>query len=194
MKILIRAAAATVLSLAAPAFAQAAAPAPPAASAPVDPAALEAARSLLRASGYESQMEQTGRQNAAATFETMMATLARQKAEPIPEDLKATVRAIIMEDVEGLIAEMKLTGLDKAAAVYARYFTADELRELERLQSVPVMVKFREVGPSFMTELTQIGIAAAAERMPAMREKIRIAVEAWAASRSAPQRRGGRRS
>ncbi len=104
-----------------------------------------------------------------------------------PEDLKASIRAIVIEDVSGIIAEMKLTALDQAAAIYARYFTADELRELERLQSNPVMEKFRRIAPGFITELTQVGIAAAAERMPALQAKVRAAIEDYEKTKTVPR-------
>ncbi len=183
--------AALLACVASPVAAQTGAPvaaAPVAApGAPVDPAALEAARSLLRASGFETQMEQVARQNAGATFDTMMAALDRQQDNPAPDDLKASIRAIVIEDVSGIIAEMKLTALDQAAAIYARYFTADELRELERLQSNPVMEKFRRIAPGFITELTQVGIAAAAERMPALQAKVRAAIEDYEKTKTLPR-------
>jgi hypothetical protein len=177
--------------VAAPVAAQNSAPvavAPVAApGAQVDPAALEAARALLKASGFDSQMERTARQSAVATFDTMMEALARQQGTTIPDDLKASVRAIMVEDVEGMIADMKLTALDQAAAIYARHFTADELRELERLQTNPVLVKFREIAPGFMTELGQIGVAAAAERLPALQAKLRAAVEEYKRTKTLPR-------
>jgi hypothetical protein len=75
---------------------------------------------------------------------------------------------------------MKRTALEDAAVVYARYFTADELRELLRLQANPVMVKFRMIGPAFTTELMQIGVAAAARQMPEIRARVQAEVDAWA--------------
>jgi hypothetical protein len=186
MKIPAQICAVLLACLATPVVAQTGAPVA-APGTPVDPAALEAARALLKASGFESQMEQLARQNAGATFDTMMATLARQEGSAMPDDLKASIRAIVIDDVQGIIADMKLTALDQAAAIYARYFTADELRELERLQSVPVMEKFRRIAPGFITELTQVGVAAAAERMPAMRAKIRAAIEEYERSKTLPR-------
>lgn len=187
--------AALVASLASPALAQSAAPVvitPARPDAPVDPAALEAARSLLEASGFESQFEQIARQNTGATFDTMMAAMSREQGRPVPEDLKRSVRAIIVADAEKLIADMKTTALDRTAIVYARYFTADELRELERLQTNPVMEKYRRIAPGFVSELAQIGVAAAAERLPALRARIEAAVKEWQSRNSGPRRDSSR--
>jgi hypothetical protein len=152
---------------------------------------MDAARSLLKSSDFDSQLEQTTRQSAGATYDTILAALTGEDGTPVPEDLKASVRAILLEDVEGMIADMKLTALDQAAAIYARYFTADELRELERLQTNPIMVKFRRIAPGFMTELSQIGVAAAAARMPAMRAKVEAAVDQWKRSNAESEPEAG---
>jgi hypothetical protein len=169
------------LMLGAPAAAQEARqpPAPVTGTATPDPAALAEARQLLIESGFETQMEQAAMANAEATFNTVLSTAERQRGSTMPEDLKQSVRRIVMADIRALVADMKVDALDKAAAVYARYFAADEMRALRRLQNEPVMVKMRQVAPQFMTDLTQIGVQAAAERMPALEVELRQAVADW---------------
>jgi hypothetical protein len=61
---------------------------------------------------------------------------------------------------------------------------------LRRLQNEPVMVKMKQVAPQFMTDLAQIGVEAAAERMPALEVKLRQAVSDWSTARQGkPSRR-----
>ena len=80
-----------------------------------------------------------------------------------------------------MVQDLKKTALEDAARIYARYFTAAEIRELQQLQTRPVMVKAQSVMPQLMPELMQIGIKAAAARQPATQERIRKLVEAWTA-------------
>ena len=163
--------------LAVPVSAQQAGGAP--AAAQVDPAALEAARALLTSTDFEAQMGTSARQNALATFNTYVEAAERRTGAPMPADLRQRFERIMIEDVDALVADLKPTALDDAAAVYARYFTAAEIQELRRLQDNPVLVKFKTIGPSFMTELFQIGAAAAAARMPDLLAKLKTEVESW---------------
>jgi hypothetical protein len=49
-----------------------------------------------------------------------------------------------------------------------------------------VLVKMQRIGPQFMTELTQIGVAATARRMPELMERLNAAIESWR-QRARPQ-------
>lgn len=172
--------------LAAPVSAQQAVPAP--ATSQPDPAALEAARALLVSSDFETQMSSGARQNALATFNTFVEAAERRTNAPMPADLRQRIERIVLENVDALVEDMRPTALDDAAAVYARYFTAAEIQELRRLQDNPVLVKFKTIAPSFMSELFQIGVAAAAERMPELQAKVRSEIAAWEKQQQAARR------
>jgi hypothetical protein len=85
---------------------------------------------------------------------------------------------------------MKPTALDDAARIYAKYFTAEEIRELQRLQSNPVMAKAQKLAPQLTTDLIQIGMARATARLPALSRQIDVAVHDWFArhKQAAPHR------
>ena len=169
--------AALVLAMATPAPAMQAGQAPP--SAQPDAAALAAARDLLRSLNYEQQFEAGARQASEASFATTLQEIEARAQADVPEEVEAEIRGIVREHVERMIAEMRPTVLEDAARVYARYFTADELREVGRLMGNPVMAKMQQVGPQLTTELMQIGVAASARRMPELMASIQSAIEAW---------------
>lgn len=144
-----------------------------------DPAALDAARDLLAASDFEAQVESSSRQVVEATITTMLAELEAQHGEPYPAALEDEIRQILREHNEALLAEMRPTMLEESARIYARYFTAEELLELRRLQSHPVMVKFQRIAPQFTTEMSQIGVAEATRRLPELQRRIAEAMADW---------------
>lgn len=152
--------------------------APPTPATDVDPAALAAARDLLRALNYEDQFAATARQAVDPTMTTVLRELSNQPGE-VPAGLEAEVRTIVRDYVEQLIVELRPTVLDDAAHVYARYFSADEIRQLQGLMTHPVLVKMQSIAPQLSSDLTQIGIAAAARRLPALREHVREVVQEW---------------
>ena len=156
--------------------AQGMAPPPPAAAA--DPAALEAARDLLRALNYEEQFAVTARQTSESTVTTMLRELSSQQSV-IPAGLEAEVRTIMRDHIEQVIVEMRPTVLDDAARVYARYFTSDEIRQLQILMTNPVLAKMQSFGPQLTNDLVQIGVAASARHMPALQERLRDVVREW---------------
>jgi len=169
-----------LLACAAPAMAGQAAPAPPApAQDEPDREAVEAARALLTEGDFENQMEAVARQSSEASFTTLLREIETQNGTDLPADLEARFREIMSRHVEALIAEMRTSGLDQAARVYARYFTAAEIRELQRLQSHPVLQKMQRLGPQFLGELNQIGLAMSARRVPTMIAEVLAAVEDW---------------
>jgi hypothetical protein len=170
MKLAILAAAA-VLAFSSAAGAQSAAAA--------DPAAVAAAREMLVASGFEGQMEQAALQNVQATFNTVLEAREKELGAPMPQELKAGILSLLQADTRALVAEMRKTALDDAARIYARYFTAAEIEELQALQTHPVMVKAQRVSSGLMTELMQLGIKPAAERQPQLQAKIQKLIADW---------------
>ena len=143
---------------------------------------LAAARDLLRATDFEGQMELSAQQSAHATFETLLAAEEKRRGMPVPDDLRKAIQTVLDDHMSGLIADLKRTGLEDAARIYARYFTADELRELLRLQSNPVMKKAQAISPLLLSDLMQIGVRAAAERQPALEAELKRVVRDWLAS------------
>ena len=185
MKLVLAAAAA--LAAASPIAAQT--PPPPVVILPdPDPAAVDAARDLLRSVDFEGQMEQTAQQAARATFDSVLAVEEARQGAPVPPDLKAAVQAVIAAQTSELVAEVKKTGLEEAARIYARYFSAGELRELQQLQTRPVMKKAQAVGPSLLVELSQIGVRVAAARQPQLKAALEQAIADWAAKHGPPPR------
>ena len=153
--------------------------APPEASAALDPAALAEARNLLHATGFEAQLEASVIQSGESSFATVMRQMETQAGRDFPVDLEARIRNIMREHLVSLAADMRPTALENSSRVYARYFTAEEIRELRRLQTHPVMVRFQRFAPQFMNDLTQLGVAAAARRLPRLMERLRTETEAW---------------
>jgi hypothetical protein len=157
-------------------------PPPPVVTLPdPDPAAVDAARDLLRSVNLEGQMEQTAQQAARATFDTVIAAEEARQGKPLPADLKVAVRGVVAAQTSEMVVELKKTGLEDAARIYAHYFSADELRELQRLQAQPVMKKAQAVGPTLLIELSQLGVRAAAARQPQVKAALDRAIADWAA-------------
>lgn len=164
------------------------APPPPEVAATDELARLAAAHELLRVTDFVGQIELSAQQSAHATFETLVAAEEKRLGMPVPDDLRQVVRAVLDDHLSGVIADLKRKAPDEAARVYARYFTADELRELQRLQSNPVMKKAQAISPLLLSDLMQIGVRVSAERQPALEAELRRAVTEWLASRSDPPR------
>jgi hypothetical protein len=160
-------------------------PPPPAARPAVDAAAMAEARALLHDMDFDGQLESTARRAAESTFDTMLRELQARYGGEVPAELRARVHALLMENVTQLIAEMRPTALDDAARVYARYFTADELREIRRIQTEPVMLKMQRLGPQILPELMQIGVAVSARHMPELAAALRRVVEQWQSEQAA---------
>lgn len=162
---------AVLIALAQPALAQSANP---------DSGAVAAAEAFLISTGFEQQLEQSSQKGAEATFETITSEAEKREGRAMPAELKARVKSIMMENMRANVARMKPTALRDAAIIYARYFTAAELAELQRLQTAPVMVKAQRVAPTMMIELMQIGVRSAAQGMPELRAKLTAAIQDWA--------------
>lgn len=148
-------------------------------TATLDQGAIAAAREMLVATGFEAQMEQAALQNVQATFNTVVEAREKDIRARIPQELRAGILALLEADTRILVTEMRKTALQDAARIYARYFTAAEIKELQALQSHPVMVKAQRVSPGLMTELMQLGIKPAAERQPQLQAKIEKLIADW---------------
>jgi hypothetical protein len=167
----IRATIGLLVAIAAPAFAQGSG----------DPEAFAAAREMLQATDFDGQVRATTEQVTDQTITTIMQQFQTTNGRPFPPALETELRQILSEHNDGVLAAIRPTALDDAARVYSRYFTAAEIRELQRIQTNPVMVKFQRIMPQFYAELTQISMGVAAQRMPELRRRIDEAVARWIA-------------
>lgn len=152
---------------------------PPVVATEPDPAALAEARGLMHDLDFEAQMVRTAREAGERTFATMMREIPARSGEQIPAELRERVRAVLMQNVARVIDEMRPTALEDAARIYARYFTADELREIRRVQTNPVMMKMQRLSPQLLAELMQIGIAASARHMPEVTAQVQRVIAQW---------------
>ncbi|MDX6284409.1 MAG: hypothetical protein QOH03_5480 [Kribbellaceae bacterium] len=146
-----------------------------------DAEAFAAARELLRATNFNSQVRATAEQVTDRTITTIMEQFRSQQGRAFPPALETELRQILREHNDALLTAIEPTALDDAARIYARYFSAEEIRELQRMQTSPVMIKFQRVMPQFFAELTQISAGEAMRRMPELRRRVDEAIERWIA-------------
>ena len=174
------AAALVTLSLAMPgAFAQTAAPA----TVQLDPAAVTAVKELLDAMKFRDMMQmsfaqmqqnlpQMMLQGATGAINANPKLNAQQKKDAIAEVTKelpdaAKAFASTLNDpklMDELMAEM--------VPLYARYFTAEELRAMTAFYRTPVGLKMMQTMPQLMGESMQISQRVVMPRMAAMIEKL----------------------
>jgi hypothetical protein len=133
--------------------------------------AVAAARELLRATHFEQQLPaMTGQMTN--TMLTQLTAQARSEGQPLTPRMEAELRRIILEENQATMTGARASMAEEAAQIYARYFTADEIRELTRLQTSPVMQKMQRVAPQFMGEMVQMGMRASASRQPVVRQRV----------------------
>lgn len=133
--------------------------------------ALPAAREMLRATNFEQQLPAIT-ERLTQVMLTQIIAQGRASGRPITPRMEAELRRIITEENRTTMTQASATMVEDAARVYARYFTADELRELQRIQTAPVMQKMQRVAPQFSAELAQIGMAAASRRQPEVQRRV----------------------
>ncbi|MGE5723153.1 MAG: hypothetical protein ACM3YM_11910 [Sphingomonadales bacterium] len=177
------------LMLAAATAAQAADPppaAPPAAPKANDPEAIAAALALLGSADIDRQLMSTALRMANVMLEGEVDSYRKQGVE-MPQQLVDRMRALVLGEVKAMVDSMAGTYRSRAAAIYARYFTAAELRELKRLQDNPVSQKMQQLLPQLMEDLSKIGLDAASARRPEMERKAKELVEEWLRQQQAAQ-------
>lgn len=169
------------------AAAQPVAVAPPAPNQSVNAEAMAAALDLVDQNDVEKQMMATGMLVADAAMKSQLEAFRKQGID-LPAELVVQLRKLVLDDSTAMIGELAKTVRADTALVYARYFTAAELRELKVLQSHPVMRKVQALTPQMAVELSKIGMDKAAERQPDMQRKIQALVEKWMAEQKAGNR------
>jgi hypothetical protein len=153
-------------------------PGPPDGQKAIDPETFAAALALFEQEELEAQMMAVAIRGADDTLNAQLEVF-RKAGTDIPDDLVERLRSLLLAEVRSGIEEISTTIRADAARIYARHFSAAELRELKALQSHPVMKKFDKVMPQLLTEMNQISARAMAERMPQVQAKTKALVEEW---------------
>ena len=146
-------------------------PRAPATAAAPSPEAMEAALALFDDMDLEQQMLAAFGHVMDASLKTQLEALRAQGKE-MPEKVVIRLRGLLAEQGRQVVKDVLPTIRPELAAIYARRFTAEELRELKRLQSQPVMQKAQKLLPEMFAEMSQIGGRAAAARSAELKQKI----------------------
>jgi len=165
---------------AAPSFAQTAAPAPAAA---IDPATLAASQELFEAMNHRAMMigmmqqmsqgiAQSMRAGAEAGINNSPKLNAEQKKQALAnmeKDLPRAVSAMqgVMND-PALIDEI----LAETVPIYARTFSADELKQMTAFYRTPVGAKMLAATPQLMAQGMQVGQQVVARRIGPVMQKM----------------------
>jgi len=96
----------------------------------------------------------------------------------VENDLKSKVNAAVLSEIRGEFQRITLKYVqamqDEAPAVYAKYFSAEELRALSAFYRSPTGIKALTVMPKVMGESMQI----MANRMPDLQKELSASIEA----------------
>ena len=106
----------------------------------------------------------------------------------VPQELASQLRAFVLEDLTSTFDEMGDALHRQSAAVYARHFTAGELRELKVLMANPLMRKLDRISPAMNRELAQIGMRASATRAAERRRRLKEMIDDWQTAKRLPRR------
>jgi hypothetical protein len=144
--------------------------------------AFTAALALLEDMDLEQQMMAGALQSTEAAMGVQIEALQKRGVE-LPATLTERLRVLVLEEAKTMVELMSPTIRTEAATIYANFFSAEELRELKRLQSNPVAQKATKLAPLLMAELAKIGMRVSAERGPQLEAKIADMVAQWIAER-----------
>ncbi|NGZ87755.1 DUF2059 domain-containing protein [Duganella aceris] len=174
--------ASVVLAGAAPVFAQSA-PVASAAAPAADPAALAAAREMFDAMNYSTllsgMMRQMGqgigssmRAGAEAAINNNAKMSAEQKKQALAKmetELPAAINAL-----QGLMNDQTVVDeiLSETVPLYARTYTADELKQITAFYRTPVGAKMLATTPQLMQAGMQIGQQVFVRRVGPLMEKL----------------------
>lgn len=125
-------------------------------------------------------MEQANKLFELTFAGTFLDQLADQVWRPVESELKKNNSSITAEELkilkdEYLVIQKEQMAeiLTEAPRIYARHFTADELKELYEFQSSPLGMKSLQVMPAIMGELMPMIIKHSQSAGPRMMEKLR---------------------
>ena len=152
-------------------------PSPPASS-PAQDSAYAAALDLLEPEKFKAQALEGAIRMAQAGMDS---ELKQQEANGVvvPPDLVQKIRFLTFQEAKDTIEAIGPEMRREAAGLYARHFTAAELRELKQLMSNPVLKKMEGVAPEIMADLTRLTLDRAAGRRDAFRERVTEEIGKW---------------
>ena len=143
-----------------------------------DTAALAAARDLMAATDIRGQLKAIGPSLAKAVDEQMKSMFSDGQ---MPSGLQKQLTGI-MADYLGSMDEIYTPELiDQLANIYARRFSADELRHVAEMMKDPVMIRFREQTPAITADLLPLVLEAVKPRQAALLAKVKSTVAQWVA-------------
>ena len=143
----------------------------------VDPLTLEAAVAFLDAMDFEAEALRGSEMSMEASIALIVDRLYQQTRSEVPADLMASLTQVMRDHVSGTMRAKMPEMKRRAAEIYAREFTRDELARMRILSADPVMVKFRQKGKTIDPQLMMIGIDAMRESEPDFRAKVGRLVE-----------------
>lgn len=169
----------------APALAQATAAQPAAATAAaVDPAAAAAVRELLAAMDYKTVMLESFKQMTASLPSAIKAGAeGAVRADPnLSDEQRAKKLAEVEQGVPKIAAAISRTYsdptlvdemLEAMVPIYARHYTADEMRQLATFYKTPVGAKTLRLMPQLMNEGMQVGQQIIMPRMQKLMQELK---------------------
>ena len=141
-----------------------------------DAATLAAARELMQVTDVRGQMRAIGPRMAESIGHQMRLMF---KDEAMPEGLRAELAAAMQAYVGSMDGIFTPEFIDKLATIYARHFTADELRRVTAFMKEPVMEKFRAEMPALMAEMMPMTFEAMKPHQQQFMDKIKQIVADW---------------
>jgi hypothetical protein len=148
----------------------------PGATSTPDAATLSAARALMQVADVKTQMHALGPRMAQAVAQQMQKQFADSK---VPEGLGAQYSAALQAFMGSLDSAFTPAVIDQMAEVYARHFSAAELRRLTALLGDPAMQRFRAEMPNVVTDEMPILFAAMKPQQEALQAKMKQITADW---------------
>ncbi|WP_454885073.1 DUF2059 domain-containing protein [Sphingomonas oryzagri] len=141
-----------------------------------DPTTLAAARDLMAATDIQGQMRALMPRMAEAAGTQLRQMFSDNK---MPDGLQQQMTAAIQANMTAMQDVMTPQVINQMATVYARHFSADELKRLTALMRDPVMARFRTEMPNTMGEIMPIMFTAMKPRQEAFQVKMRRIIADW---------------
>jgi hypothetical protein len=155
--------------------------APPAAAQPAvvksatqeaDPAAVAEALRMLEANQFEKDLLDSTDLMVEGMFAVQIEQLQKKSEEPVPDDLIAAVRQTLRDHARGTMIRRMPEIKRQAADIYAREFTAEELRRLREIAADPVMAKQRAKGQTLNAQLMLVGVTVMRDSEAELEQKL----------------------
>lgn len=141
-----------------------------------DAAALAEARGMMAVTDIQAQLRAMGPRIAEASGQEMRQAFADHK---VPEGLQRQIAAATQSVVGSMDTLFTPQLVDQMATIYARHFTAEELRRLTVLLRDPAMVKFRAEMPNTMSEILPVIMTAIRPRQELFQAQIKQIMTDW---------------